>query len=74
MAERFPERLARMRRRRGISQTVLGELCGSCKNMIWKYENGKAIPSSDMICRLADELDVSVDYLLCRTNTQKIPK
>ena len=64
----FPKRLQRLRERRGIKRSILGELCGLSKNVIARYERGECEPSSSSIAAIADFFDVSVDYLLGRTD------
>ena len=62
----FAQRLAHLRRRRGISQVILSELCGLSKNVIHRYECGEVGPSARSLIALADYFDVSTDYLLGR--------
>jgi transcriptional regulator with XRE-family HTH domain len=68
IAETFPARLRRMRKRRGLEQKDLAKRCYVHVNMIFRYESGMSTPSTDVLCKLADVFDVSVDYLLCRTD------
>ncbi|MBP3372138.1 MAG: helix-turn-helix transcriptional regulator, partial [Clostridia bacterium] len=39
-----------------------------------KFENGDRIPPTETLIRLADFYDVSIDYILCRTNKPEINK
>ena len=64
--DEFPKRLRYLRERRGISRSVMSELCGLSKSMISKYERGERQPTIDPLCALADFFDVSVDYLCGR--------
>lgn len=64
MESEFPRRLKRIRELRGISQRVLSELCGMSKNVISVYESGEVEPTASVILMLANELEVSADYLL----------
>ncbi len=34
----------------------------------YRYEKGERIPTADILCRLADFFDVSIDYLVGRTD------
>lgn len=61
----FAQRLKQLRRRRGISQRVLSELCGLSKSAVQLYEHGR-IPSAGSLIALADFFNVSTDYLLGR--------
>ena len=62
----FGERLKLARKRRGLSLRALSSLIGGTvtAQAIGKYERGEMGPSSDVVIKLADALDVSIDYLL----------
>jgi len=64
----FPARLRKTRKARGLDQSVLGEQARIPATSISLFESGKRKPSLDNLKRLADELAVSIDYLLCRTD------
>ena len=64
----FGERLAELRVRCGYTQKVIGERVGVSKSAFANYENGERQPNFDTIVKIADALDVSVDYLLGRTD------
>lgn len=42
--------------------------------LISKYENGERIPPTETLVILADFYNVSIDYILCRTENPKINK
>ncbi|WAI02304.1 XRE family transcriptional regulator [Methanogenium organophilum] len=56
------ERIKSARISAGLSQQKLGEAIGVSKMAISKYEQGKTIPNSGMLLRIAEALDVRVDY------------
>ena len=62
----FQERLLIARRRRAMSQEVLADKAQLFKTDISKYERGQSMPALPRLCRLADALNVSTDYLLGR--------
>lgn len=64
------ERVKKLCKDRGISLSRLEENVGFGKNSIysWKQNN----PSSDKLKKVADYFNVSVDYLLGRTDDPKI--
>ncbi len=64
----FPERLRRLRERKRLKRYVLSERCGLHRDAIRRYELGETKPTLDALERIADELEVSVDYLLGRTD------
>lgn len=60
----FPTRLREMRRRKNLSQTELGKRIGLHYIQIGRYEKGTAQPTSEVLVKLAQELEVSIDYLM----------
>lgn len=71
MQDKFPERLKKMRERNQLKQCVLSELCGLNKNAIKRYEAGKSEPTVSSLESIADYFDVSIDYLLGRSDYPK---
>lgn len=62
----FSERLNEVRHSRGVTAQQMAELlCTGIRNYR-KYESGDAKPTLEGLVKIADFLDVSVDYLLCR--------
>jgi len=62
------DRIRTLREQRGWSQRELAHLCGLGDTQIFKYENGHSDPSSTNLGLIADQLGVSVDFLLDRTD------
>lgn len=60
----FGQRLAALRRAKGLSQTQLAEVLDTTRKMIDYYERRAGNPSLDFIQRAAEALDVSVAELL----------
>lgn len=69
----FPERLRRLRERNGLKMCALSECCDLDKNAIGRLERGEIEPSRKALEGLADRFDVSVDYLLGRTDWPNSP-
>lgn len=69
--EQFPERLRRLRERNRLKRCVLSELCGLNRNAIKRYELGEAEPTLSTITSIADYFEVSVDYLIGRSDYPK---
>ena len=67
----FPERLRRLREKRHLKRCVLSQLCGLNYNAVKRYETCMVKPTADALIALADFFDVSVDYLLGRTENPK---
>jgi transcriptional regulator with XRE-family HTH domain len=58
-----PDRLRALREAKGLSQEQLGEKAGLSHSLIAKSENGKNLPRSDALDKLAQALDCTMDYL-----------
>jgi transcriptional regulator with XRE-family HTH domain len=58
------ERLKALRLEKGLSQGELAEMVGGDGRQISRYENGHITPSAEVLAKLAQALDCSVDYLL----------
>ncbi|MBE3586634.1 MAG: helix-turn-helix transcriptional regulator [Thermoanaerobacter sp.] len=61
-------RLRELRTSRKISQTALSNAVGVSQRAISYYEAGKDIPTLDVLIRLADFFDISLDYLVGRSD------
>lgn len=62
----FGKRLRSVRIEKNITQEKLAEAAAVALRTYQCYEQGVRKPSFEILVRLADELDVSTDYLLCR--------
>ena len=61
----YGERLMRARKEKELTREELGKLCGITGRTIQNYELGHVTPNRiDVSQRLADVLDISVDYLI----------
>lgn len=61
-------RLKELRKERGITQLKLAMDLGLNQNTVSRYETGKREADYKTLISLADYFDVSVDYLLERTD------
>lgn len=50
------------------SMAVTSELMGLSRGALAKYERGEQLPGADALNLIADYYEVSVDYILGRTN------
>jgi transcriptional regulator with XRE-family HTH domain len=62
--ETFGERLARLRKARGYTQTELGEMVGVSQRMMTYYERAADHPPAYLLPKLAQALGVTADELL----------
>lgn len=57
-------RIAQLRKQKGLNQQQLGRAMGAAQNTISNWENGKRDPDHETCIRLADFFNVTLDYLL----------
>lgn len=67
-------RLKEIRKSRGISQLKMAMDLNTNQNTISRYETGEREPGIVELIKIADYFNVSVDYLLERTDNPKIQK
>ena len=64
------ERLQQVRKESGLMQKEVADRTGINMVTLSGYEIGKNEPNMEALVRLADIYNVSLDYLLCRTDTK----
>ena len=69
----FTERLRLLRIARGLKQNRLAELLGIPPRSYNRWERGTYVPHVDMLVKLADILQVSMDELIGRTEATGDP-
>lgn len=62
----FQQRLLELRKQNDYTQQKMAEMLGIKQPSYTRYENGSAEPTQEMLVKIADLFDVSVDYLLGR--------
>ncbi|MBE7035360.1 MAG: helix-turn-helix transcriptional regulator [Ruminococcaceae bacterium] len=67
-------RLKELRKQKGISQLKLSIELNTSQNTISRYETGTREPGINELIQIADYFQVSVDYLLERTDNPKMYK
>lgn len=63
----FQERLIELRKSSNLTQRQLASYLGISQPSYVRYENGSAEPTFEKLVMLADYFEVSIDYLLGRT-------
>lgn len=63
MAE-FAQRLTFLRESRDLKKKELAEILNVSSSSISQYESGTNMPGYDILCRLSEYFDVSIDFLL----------
>ena len=66
--------LRSLRKSKGYTQIAVQMKSGIEQALLSKYENGERVPPTETLLRLAEFYDVSIDYILCRTDNPKINK
>lgn len=64
LAMSFSDRLAALRKERGLTQKALAAACDMHATQIQRYESGETQPTLDALRRLALALSVSTDMLV----------
>lgn len=64
--------LRKLRKERNLTQVALQMKTGIEQSLLSKFENGERIPPTETLVILADFYEVSIDYILCRTNNPRI--
>ncbi len=68
MIKVLAERLKACRKEKGLSQRSVAIYCDISEHAYQNYELMTRLPKIDVLIRIADFYDVSVDYLLGRTD------
>lgn len=71
MVKDIGNRIAEIRRDRGLSQDELAELATLSRISIARYETGKIEPGAQALGRIAEALEVPTDVLLGRFEEEK---
>lgn len=67
-------RLKELREQKGVTQLRMSFDLNINQNTISRYESGTRQADYDALVKLADYFDVSIDYILYRTDNPKINK
>ncbi len=60
----FGNRVKKIRKEKGISQSTLAKAVGVSTNAISQYETSKRFPNEEILVNICSYLDVTADYLL----------
>lgn len=64
--------LRKLRKENNLTQVALQMQTGIEQALLSKFENGERIPPTESLIILADYYNVSIDYILCRTDKPEI--
>ncbi len=72
LGDEMQNRLKELRKSRGYTQVALQMQTGIEQALLSKFETGERIPPTETLLHLADFYNVSIDYILCRTDIPDI--
>ena len=64
--------LKKLRKSHGYTQISVQMKTGIEQALLSKFETGERIPPTETLLKLADFYNVSIDYILCRTENPEI--
>ena len=64
--------LKKLRENKKMTQIAVQMATGIEQALLSKFENGERVPPTETLIRLADFYNVSMDYIMCRTENPKI--
>jgi transcriptional regulator with XRE-family HTH domain len=67
----FSQRLALLRAEKKVTTITVAKEIGVSKQAISQFERGATYPHCNTLCALADYFDVSLDYLVGRSDDPK---
>ncbi len=65
------EKITALRKEKNLSQTDLGKAAGVSREIIGRYERNEVLPSIEVAEKIADVLEISLDYMA--GNSKKAP-
>ena len=66
--EQIGKRIKEIRTENGLSHEKLGALLSVSQDTVSLWEKGKSVPTAEFLIAIAQQFDVSVDYILCLKN------
>ncbi len=72
--ETFSNRLVVLRKEQNVNKSGMAKLLGLSRSMITMYEAGTRVPSIDVLIKISDFFDVSIDWILCRSDSRQLIK
>jgi len=68
MSAKFEDRIIEARKQKGISREELANKIGTSSPIVGRYERGDMKPSIEIATKIANALDVSLDYLVGKSS------
>jgi len=64
------QHIIKLRKQKKLSQNDLGKKVGTSGDIIGRYERDEVKPSIEVAAKIADELEVSLDFLIGKTEVE----
>lgn len=74
LGDSMKNRLKELRKSRKYTQVSLQMKTGIEQALLSKFENEERIPPTETLYKLAEFYNVSIDYILCRTDKPEVNK
>jgi len=68
MSKDFGNRVTQARKEKGLSREELAKMIGTSGPIIGRYERGDMMPSVEIATKIADALQVSLDFLVGKSS------
>lgn len=68
------DKISSLRKQKGLSRDELGKIVGTSGAVIGRYERDEITPSVEIAKKIADALEVSLDYLVGEGTNSKFDK
>lgn len=68
------DKITDLRKQKNMNQTELGKAAGVSREIIGRYERNEVMPSIEVAAKIAEALDVSLDYLAGNSKKAAIDK
>ncbi len=68
------DKITAMRKQKNLSQTDLGKAAGVSREIIGRHERNEVLPSIEVAAKIADVLEVSLDYLAGNSKKAAVDK
>ena len=68
------KKITELRKQKNLSQTDFAKTVGVSREMIGRYERDEVMPSIEVAAKIADALEVSLDYLVGNSNKTALDK
>ena len=63
-------RIKQLRTEKNMLQSDVARYIGKSERLVGFYENGKRDPNTETLAKLSELFEVSIDYILCKTDVR----